>query len=117
MSNILDGTHLFQKGRPDYSVLEDRLEYYRNFLLLYAGLDKNEKFYITFSQDLESDDEFVDIFCPHCGYRLNEHTMHNEQVWVHSKQNVNGDLEDRATWGIVETLCPDCKEKTVIILE
>ena len=52
MSNILDGTHLFQKGRPDYSVLEDRLEYYRNFLLLYAGLDKNEKFYITFSQDL-----------------------------------------------------------------
>ena len=117
MARIIDGRNLFQRQTNDYDLLEYRLEYYRNFLLMYEGLESHDKYYITFSEGLNSDDEFVDIFCPHCGFRLNEHTMYNVKVFAHSKRNCSGSIEDRATWGIVEVICPDCFEKTVVILE
>lgn len=117
MSRIIDGRHLFQRQTSDYEILENKLEYYRSFLLMYEGIEGYTNYYITFSEGLNSDDEFVDVFCPHCGFRLNEHTMFNEKVYAHSKRNCNGDIEDRATWGIVETVCPECQGKTVVILE
>ena len=117
MTRIIDGRNLFQKQTKGYEILESKLDYYRDFLLMYEGLESHDEYYLTFAEELQTGDEFVDIFCPHCGFRLNEHTMYNEKVWVHSKRNCTGDLEDRATWGIVETICPDCSRKTVIILE
>lgn len=117
MAKIINGNHLFQNSESQTKILENRLEFYRNFLLLYEGIDGYDKYYLTFHNGLLPTDEFVDIYCPHCGYTLNETTLHNHKVWVHGKQNATDDLDDRSNWGILETVCPDCGKKTVVILE
>ena len=117
MAKIIDGNYLFLNKSSETKQLEDRLEFYRNFLLLYEGIDCHDKYYITFHNGLEPDEEFVNIYCPHCGNPLNESTLCNHKVWVHGKQNANDDLENRSNWGILETVCPDCTNKTVVILE
>lgn len=117
MAKVIDGNHLFQNNHSQSKVLEDKLEFYRNFLLLYEGIDGFSDYYLTFHNGLLPTDEFVNIYCPHCGYILNDTTLSNHKVWVHGKQNVDDDLDDRSNWGILETICVDCGKKTVVILE
>lgn len=117
MAKIIDGNNIFQNKRNESKILEDKLEYYRNFLLLYEGISGFSNYYLTFHIGLDTDEEFVNIFCPHCGYILNEKTLYGKRVWVHGKQNSDNELDDRENWGILELLCPDCGKKTVVILE
>lgn len=117
MAKIIDGNYLFTKGRDETKILEEKIEYYRNFLLLFEGIENYDNYYLTFHEGLSEDDEFVSIFCPHCGHVLNDTTLNNHKVWVHGKQNSGDDLDNRANWGILETVCPDCRKKTVVILE
>ena len=117
MAKIIDGTHLFRSGYNPIRELEERIEFYRNFLLLHEGIQGFRDYYLTFHTGLSPDDEFVSIYCPHCGYILNDSTMAQRKVWVHAKENVEGDLQDRANWGILEAVCPNCDKKTIVILE
>lgn len=88
MARIIDGRNLFHRQPNDYDLLEAKIEYYRNFLLMYEGIEGYDEYFITFTEELQTGDEFVDIFCPHCGFRLNEHTMYNEKVWADRKSVV-----------------------------
>ena len=117
MAKVIDGYDLFQNISDPAKSLETNLEFYRNFLLLYEGIEGYDDYYLTFHNGLLPSDEFVNIYCPHCGYILNDTTMCNHRVWVHGKQNADDDLDDRSNWGILETVCPDCSKKTVVILE
>lgn len=117
MSKTIDANHLFKSSQNNVKLLEDRLEFYRNFLLLYEGIEGFNDYYLTFHNGLLPTDEIVNIYCPHCGSILNEATLHNHKVWVHGKQNADDDLDDRSNWGILEVVCPECNQKTVVVLE
>ncbi|MGU8835766.1 hypothetical protein ACSW8S_19870 (plasmid) [Clostridium perfringens] len=119
MSNVIDGSSLFRNNSSEGAkrTLQDRFEFYRNFLLLYEGISSYSNYYLTFHRGLTSSESFISIYCPHCGYIIDDSTMSNHKVWVHGKATAGDDLDDTSDWGILELVCPDCKKKTVVILE
>lgn len=122
MGKVIDGSSIFTNANTPscnneiYS-LQQKIEYYRNFLLLYEGIESPLNYYLVFHEGLYFEEEFVDIKCPHCHGEINENTMSNQKVWVHSKQDSQKELDNRESWGILELICPHCKNKVVVILE
>ena len=117
MAKIIDANGLFQNSQSQTKVLEDKIEFYRNYLLLYEGIPGYPSYYLTFHSELLPTDEFVDIYCPHCGYPLNDTTFSDQKAWVHGKHNEDEDIYDRSNWGFAEIICPHCDNKLVLVFE